>query len=141
MRDAESLVQVQVRYVRPELSRLGHADEGVEVGAVEVDLPAELVHDGADVDDAVLEHAVRRRIGDHQRRQPVGVVVRLCLEVVEVDVAVLVALDDDDPQARHRGAGRVRPVCRCRDQADVPLPCPPALVVLANRQQTRELTL
>jgi hypothetical protein len=45
--DAEGLVQVQVADVGPEAARLGHADEGVEVGAVDVHLAAVVVDDGA----------------------------------------------------------------------------------------------
>ena len=44
VRDAERLVQVQVRHVGAELARLGEADQRVEVGAVDVDLAAGLVH-------------------------------------------------------------------------------------------------
>ena len=38
--DAEGLVQVQVRHVGAEAAGPGHAHQGVEVGAVEVDLAA-----------------------------------------------------------------------------------------------------
>ena len=56
--------------------RAGQPDLRVHVGAVHVDLAAVRVHDGADVADGVLEHAVRRGIGDHQRRQVGGVLRR-----------------------------------------------------------------
>ena len=75
--DAERLVQVQVADVAAEPTGSGHADEGVEVGAVDVDLAAVGVDDVADLADALLEHAVRRRVGDHEGRQPVGVLVGL----------------------------------------------------------------
>ena len=45
VRDAEGLVQVQVRDVAAELARLGQPDQGVEVGAVDVDLAAGVVHE------------------------------------------------------------------------------------------------
>ena len=38
--DAERLVQVEVAHVGAEATGLGHADEGVEVGAVDVHLAA-----------------------------------------------------------------------------------------------------
>ena len=44
MRDAERLVQVQMTDVGPERPRAGDADEGVEVGSVDVHLAAGLVH-------------------------------------------------------------------------------------------------
>ena len=43
---------------------------GVHVGAVHVDLAAVVVNDAADLVHALLVHAVRRRVCDHQRRQP-----------------------------------------------------------------------
>ena len=53
----------------PIAAGLVRPDLRVHVRAVHVDLAAVLVDDRADVADRVLEHAVRRRIGDHQRRQ------------------------------------------------------------------------
>ena len=44
VRDAERLVQVQVRDVRAELARLGQADQRVQVRAVYVHLAADRVH-------------------------------------------------------------------------------------------------
>ncbi len=49
VRDAERLVQVEVRDVGAELAGLGEADERVEVGAVDVDLAAGVVHERADL--------------------------------------------------------------------------------------------
>ena len=69
VRDAEGLVQVEVRDVRAPLAGLGDADQGVHVGAVGVHLAAVRVDDLADLDDVFLEHAVRGRVGDHQRGQ------------------------------------------------------------------------
>ena len=71
--DAERLVQVQVADVAAEPTRSRHADQRVEVRAVDVHLPAVLVHEVADVGDAALEDAVGRWVGDHQRGEVVGV--------------------------------------------------------------------
>ena len=60
VRDAERLVQVEVADVGAEATRPGDADEGVEVGAVDVHLAAGRVHGVADLTDRLLEHAVRR---------------------------------------------------------------------------------
>ena len=97
-------MQVEVADVGAELAGPGQADLRVQVGAVHVDLPAVLVDDAADLLDPVLEHAVRGGVGDHQRRQPVGVLVGLGAEVGEVDVAVAVAADGDDLHPGHDGA-------------------------------------
>ena len=88
VRDAEGLVQVQVRHVRAPLAGLGHADQRVHVGAVGVHLTAVRVHDVADRDDVFLEHAMRGRVGDHQRGEAVGIFFGLRADVVDVDVAV-----------------------------------------------------
>ena len=141
VRDAERLVQVQVRHVGAELARLREADERVEVRAVEVHLAAVLVHDLADLADRVLEHAVRRRVGDHQRAEPCSRCSSPWLEVVEVDVAVVVARDDDDVDAGHDRARRVGAVRRRRDEAHGALEVAAAAVVRADREQPRVLAL
>ena len=88
VRDAERLVQVEVRDVAAELAGPGVAEQGVEVGAVDVDLAAGVVHDLAQLGDGVLVDAVRRRVGHHDRREVVGVRLALRAQVVEVDRAV-----------------------------------------------------
>ena len=118
MRDAEGLVQVHVADIGADIARTSEADQRVEVGAVEIDLAAMLMNERADVARAFLEHAMRRRVGDHQRREPVGVLLGLRLEVGDVDVAVVEAAHHDDIHARHGRAGRIGAVRRGRDQAD-----------------------
>ena len=86
---------------------MARPDQRVEVRAVDVDLAAGVVHRGAESWIAGLEHAVRRRVGDHDRREPLGVLVDLGAQVGEVDVARVVAGDHDDPHAGHDGAGGV----------------------------------
>ena len=105
----------------PNWPGLREADERVQVGAVDVDLPARVVHEPADLADRALVHAVRRGVGDHQRRDVLGVLGELRAQVVEVDVAELVAGHDDDAHAGHHGARGVRAVRARRDQADVAL--------------------
>src|SRR5699024_4201312 len=84
--DAEGLVQAEVAHVAGEASRTGHPDEGVEVGAVDVHLPAGVVDDPADLLDVVLVDTVGRRVGDHDRGERTGVCVHLLPQVVDVDV-------------------------------------------------------
>src|SRR5213083_1299310 len=50
-----------------------------------------VVDDPADAADLGLEHAVRRRVGDHQRRERVLVLRGLRFQVGEIDVAAVVA--------------------------------------------------
>ena len=75
VRDRERLVQVQVADVGADRRGTREPDLRVHVRAVHVDLTAVLVNDGADVLDGVLEHAMRRRIGHHQRRQAIAVLL------------------------------------------------------------------
>ena len=141
VRDAERLVQVQVADVAAELSGSGQPDQRVEVGAVDVDLAAGVVHGRADLGDVLLVHAVRRRVGDHQRRQPVGVLADLGAQVVEVDVAVGPAGHHDHPHAGQRRRGGVGAVRAGRDQADVAFRLAAAGVVGVDRQQPGVLPL
>jgi hypothetical protein len=63
-----------------------------------------------DLADRPLEDAVRGGVRDHQRREPVRVLVGLSAEVVEVHVPVGVALHDDHLHPGHHGARGVGPV-------------------------------
>ena len=130
-----------MRHVGAEPSGPRDADERVEVRAVEVHLAAVVVHARADLADALLEHAVCRRVGDHQRREPVAVLRGLGLEVGEVDVAVVVARDHHDAHPGHRGRRRVGAVRRRGDQAHVARVLAARRVVAPDRQQPGVLAL
>ena len=69
---AKVLCRLRWQTSAPDARRRRQADLGIQVGAVHVDLPALLVDGGAHVVDRVLEDAVRRRVGDHQRAEPRG---------------------------------------------------------------------
>ncbi len=105
----------------PKRPGLREPDERVHVRAVDVHLPAGLVHQVADLADRRLVDAVRRGVGDHQRGDVLAVLGELRAQVVHVDVAVLVGADDRDAHAGHHGARGVRAVRRGGDQADVAL--------------------
>ena len=119
VRDAEGLVQVEVAHVGADVARACEPDQRVQVGAVEIDLAAMRVDDVADLPDAPLEHAVRRRIGDHAGRKPFPVQFGLGAEILDVDIAVAVGADHDDAHPAHLGRGRIGAVRRGGDQADV----------------------
>ena len=141
VRDAERLVQVEVRDVAAELARLGVAEERVEVRPVDVDLAAVLVHDRAQLGDGVLVGAVGRGVGDHDRGEVVAVLLAPPPQVVEVDRPVVGRLHHDDLHAGHHGGGRVGAVRRRRDQADVASLVAAGAVVAADREQAGELAL
>ena len=79
------------------------------------------MHDLTDATDPFLEDSVGRGIGNHQRGQPVSMLRRLGLQIGQIHIALLVAGDGDDGEPGGDRAGRVRPVGRDRDQADVAL--------------------
>ena len=141
VRDRERLVQVQMADVGPDVAGSRQADLGVHVRAVHVDLAAGLVDEAADLDDRLLEHAVRARVGDHQGPEVRGVGRDLGPEVVEVDVAVRVGGHDDHPVAGHDRARGVRAVGRGRDQADLAMALAARPVPAADREEARVLAL
>ena len=94
-------------------------DLRIQVGAVEIDLPAMGVHDVADLADVLLEHAMRGGIGDHQGGEVLRVLFRLGAQIGDVDIAPAVAGDHHDLHAGHLGGGRIGAVRGGGDQADV----------------------
>jgi hypothetical protein len=76
------------RSPQPEPQRVAAAHLGVHVGAVHVDLAAVGVDDAADLVHALLVHAVRGGVGDHERRQVGLVLLRLLLQLGDVHVAL-----------------------------------------------------
>ena len=97
VRDAEGLVQVQVADVGADVGGPREADLRVHVRAVHVDLAAVLVDDAADLADRLLEDAVGRGVGDHERAEGRRVLLGLRPQVGDVDVAVRVAGDRPPP--------------------------------------------
>src|SRR6185437_14635510 len=135
VRDAERLVQVQVRHVGTEGRQGGHPDQRVEIRPVDVHLAARRVHGRAEVVDVLLVYAGRGRVGDHDRRDVALVRLQLSLQVASVDGTVGVALDHRDAQSGQHGAGRVGAVRRLRDQADVAFLLSLGGVVAADGEQ------
>ena len=139
--NAKRFVQIEVADVGADVAGGGEADLGVHVGPVHVDLAAVRVDRGADVFDRGLEDAVRRRVGDHERGEIVGVRGGFRGEVVDVDVALGIAGDGHDGEAAHRGAGGVGAVGTGRNQADVAVALAARLVVGADDEQAGVFTL
>ena len=107
--DGERLVEVEVGDVRPELREAGDAHQGVQVGPVHVHLAAVAVNDVADLDDALFEDAVGGRVGHHECRQGVRMLLGLGFQVIDVDVPFVVAGDHHHLHPRHRRR-------RCEDE-------------------------
>ncbi|CUK20928.1 hypothetical protein RUE5091_04574 [Ruegeria denitrificans] len=121
MRDAEGLVQVQVADVTANVTRTRQAHHGIHVGAVDIDLTAVIMSDLADFLHGGLEHAMGGRVGDHAGGQMVAVLLRLFTEIGDINVALVIRFHRHNLIAHHLRRGRVRPVRRGRDQADITL--------------------
>ena len=141
VRDAESLVQVEVRHVGAEPAGRRAAHQRVQVRAVEIHLAAVRMHDLANLADVRLVDAVRRRVGDHDRREVHGVLRRLRGEVVEIDVALGVGRDHNDFAAGHVRGGGVGAVGGAGHEHHVPVSFAAARVIGADRDQPGELAL
>ena len=128
-------------HVRTDASRLAQTHQRVEVGAVQIDLAPPFVDHAADVGDGFLEHAVGGRIGDHQRAETVAGPVRLGAQVVQVDVALVVAVHHHHGHARQHRAGGIGAVGGAGNEADVALPVSVGGVILPDHQQPRVLAL
>jgi hypothetical protein len=128
-------VQVQVAHVRSVVARAAQPDLRVHVGPIEIDEPAIVMDDLADLPHPLLEHTVRRRVRQHQRAELVLVLHRLGLEVRDVDVAAAVTRHRDHSHAGHDGSRRVRTVRRRGDQADLPPLVAHAAMVCADHEQ------
>ena len=128
-------------HVRADVARPAQPDHRVHVRAVHVDLPAVLVHDLTDLADRLLEHAVRARVGDHQRRQRLA--VRLCLgaKVCDVDVAARIGFRDDHRHARHRRTRRIGAVRGLGDETHLAFRIAARCMIGRDGEQSRVLAL
>ena len=91
MRNAECLVQVQVRDIRPELPRLRQSYKGVEIRAIDVHLTAGFVHHRTDFGNGRFKHPMGRGVGDHQRTNISLMLDDLHPEVFDINVSALIA--------------------------------------------------
>jgi hypothetical protein len=137
VRDAKRFVQVHVTDVRAHVGGPAKTDLRIQVGAVQVNLPAVLVHDGADSFDFLLEDPVGGRVGHHERREPLRMRRGLGREIDEIDVPFLVARHHDDAHTGHCRRSGVGPVGACRDETHVALVCSATLVKCPDDEQTR----
>ena len=130
-------MQVDVQDVEAHVAGPAHAHDRVEVGAVAVRERADLVHEARDLADVLVEQAERVRVGEHDRRdvRPQG-----RSQGLHVHAAALVAGHGRDLVAAHRHRGRVRAVCRVRDD-DALSRVPVGRVMRADDHEAGELAV
>mmetsp|Transcript_46287 Transcript_46287/g.117179 ORF Transcript_46287/g.117179 Transcript_46287/m.117179 type:complete len:831 (+) Transcript_46287:42-2534(+) len=139
VRDAERLVQVEMAHVGADVARRRQPHLRIHVGPVHVHLATGVVDDLADGVHALLVHAVRGGVGDHERGELVLVGIHLLLEVRHVDVARRVGAHGDDLHARHDGRRGVGAVRGDGDDAHVAVVVAVGLVVGADGHEARVL--
>ena len=141
VRDAKSLVQIQMANVRAIIAGAAKTDLRVHVCAVHVNLPAVRVHDLANLPDSCFENAVRARISHHERGQIARVFIRFPPKIGQIDIAIFQGRNRNNAEARHDRAGRIRSMCRLRNQTNVAMPFVVRGVVFADRKKSGVLAL
>ncbi len=134
MRNTERLVQIEMADIGAVIAGPRQSHLRVHVGAVEIDLAAMAVHDLADIADMLLEHAMGRGIGDHDRGKIFRMLFGLGAEIIDIDVA-RIAGDHHDLHAGHMSGGRIGAVGGGRDQAHLAMRLAAGCVIIADCEQ------
>src|SRR4051812_13155244 len=88
VRDAKSLVQIQMTNVGAIITGAAKPHLRVHVGAIQINLPAVSVHNFADLADGRLEYTVGARVRDHERTKVAGVFARFGAQISQINVAI-----------------------------------------------------
>jgi len=67
MRNTKRFMQIKMAHIRANRGRICQSNLCIHICAIHINFPAVLVNDLANILDALLEHAMRRRIRNHQR--------------------------------------------------------------------------
>src|SRR5215470_19324377 len=93
VRNTEGLMQIEMADIGAVIAGPRQADLRVEISAVQIDLPSVCMDEVANGPDRTLEHAVRRRVGNHHRRQPIGELFRLSTQMSQIHIAIRITTD------------------------------------------------
>ena len=124
-----------MRHVRADFGGFGNANLRVEIRAVHINLAAVVVNNLTRLLHPLFVHAMCRRVGDHERGEVVAIRFGLCLQVGNIDIAVVVAGHQHNLHADHLRAGGISPMRRRRNEADIALRVAAAQVIFANREE------
>ena len=108
-------MQVHVDHVEAHVTGPDLAEDRVQIGAIVVQQPAGLVDQASDLGDATLEHADRRRVGQHDAG---GLWTQHLFQRLDIDVTVVQRRDLTHRVATHHCGGRVGAV-RCIGHDDL----------------------
>ena len=107
VRDTKSLMQIQVTDIRTKVSRTAEPNKRIHIRPIHIDLATMAMDYLADLPDSLFEDTMRRRIGDHQCAEPSGILINSFSQIVEIDVALGIALHGDDLKSCHCRGGRI----------------------------------
>ena len=141
MGNGEGLVQVEVGDVPAQVTGPQQSGQGVEIGAVDVDLSSGLMDQARDLGDLGFEDAVRRGVGQHDRGQAIAVLGQRGLEVLDVDGAVGSGGNRFHGQARAGRGGGIGAVGARGNEAQVAPVLACLLQVVLDGQQPGQLAL
>ncbi len=119
-------------HVGSHVTGAGETHLGVHIGTVHIDESTHAVDDVDDVEDALFESTVGRRIGNHQAAEGVFVLLGFGLQVVDVDITLVVALYDHHRHTGLGGGSGVGAMGRGGDEADVALTLTVGNVIVAD---------
>ncbi len=137
VRAREGLVRVVMHQVNAHVARPDHSQDGIHVGAIEIQEAPPLVQQAGDRADLRVEQAQRVGVGHHEDSRLVG---ELGAEVVEIDKPLRIALDRHRLEPREVRRGGIRAVCAVGYQ-DLRTAFPPVAEVGGSNQERGQLAL
>src|SRR5271155_5581204 len=87
MRNAESLVKIQVADISSDLTRITQTDLSIKVGAIHINLTTMVVDDLTHCLDMRFKYSKCTRVCDHDSCKLIFVLLALLLEIIDVKIA------------------------------------------------------
>ncbi len=137
MWNGKCLVQIQMADIAANLAGFDQPDHGVQIGPVNINLPAVIMGDLADRAHGFLKHPMCGGVGDHAGGKPVARLCRFLAEIFQIDIAICRRFHNHHLHAAHLGRGRIGAMGRNRDQADIAVAFAPRAVIGLDCQQAR----
>ena len=139
--NTECFMQIEVGSIDAEIAWATNSDEGVEIGAIHIDLAASGVDFRAKIADACFKNAVGGGVGDHDGSEAGAEFKNLGVEIGVVDISLGIASDGDDAEACENCAGWIGAVGGNRNEAGIALGLAAGVVPGADGEETSVLTL
>merc|ERR1711937_1020216 len=140
MRNSKGLVQVKMANISSNQSWASKTDLGVHVSTVHVDLTSVVVDDLANFINLGLIHTIGGWVSNHQGAEVVLVGLNLLPQVININVSLLVSLSSHNLHASHNSTCWVGSMGRHRNNANVSVVIPSALVVCSDGHESSILS-